>query len=247
MTKNLLYAAFGIIAGFAIGFLITNNLMVQPVAVAPNQTLSATTSSAPPLNSSQVGAPLPSNHPSLNAADNSSAANQTSTVPTSPQDRENAGRAADAAPTDFDKQMLAAIALYEAEDFAKAAAYLEQAIKINPTNADALTALADTRYHAGDVKGAQEMYGRALAANPDLIDVRANLGNTFYLSNDFARAISEYELALQRDARHEKTLQNLALAQIKIGNLAAARTTIERLTAINPNNAALNSLRSQAS
>ncbi len=249
MIKNFVFAVLGIVSGFIVGFLITNNL--APVHVhthaEPAAQIANASGVAPPLDPSQVGGALPPNHPSVNGATNNASSNNRSAAATSAS-AQNAMAAADGAPADFDKQMEAAIIFYQAGDFDKATLYLERAVKIKPRDTDALIALGNTRYDAGDAIRAAEIYERALAINPNNADVRTDLGNTYFIREppDYQRAINEYRRSLQVDARHEKTLQNLALALIRAGDKLAARQTIDKLALVNNQNPALASLRSQA-
>ena len=256
MLKNSVSAIIGIVLGFIAGFLLTNNIApaIVTAPLAPDASMAASSGSgvAPPLDPSQVGGALPPNHPGIGtgtaATGSGATTNTTTSAAATSADAQRTMAAADGAPKDFDKQMEAAIAFYQAGDYAKATFYLERAVKINPRDVDALVALGNTRYDAEDYVRAAEIYERALALKPANADVRTDLGNTYFIRQppDYPRAIAEYRRSLQIDARHEKTLQNLALALIRTNDKAAARQTIDQLAAINAQNPAIASLRTQA-
>jgi tetratricopeptide (TPR) repeat protein len=106
--------------------------------------------------------------------------------------------------------------------------------------------LGNANFETGNYETAEKWYTAALARNPDDVNVRTDLGLTFYLRNppDYERAISEYRGSLQRDPRHEQTLQNLVVALTRVGNAAEAEEMLARLREVSPGNEALSKLRS---
>ena len=75
--------------------------------------------------------------------------------------------------------------------------------------------------------------------------MQTDLGNAFYRRTppDYARAIKEYRKTLAINPQHEKALQNLAAAALLLKDKATARTALDQLAAVNPNNPALAGLR----
>jgi tetratricopeptide (TPR) repeat protein len=78
-----------------------------------------------------------------------------------------------------------------------------------------------------------------------VVEVRTDYGLTFMLREpaNLDRAITEFRRSLEREPQHMQTLQNLTVAYTRKGDAAAARATIGRLEAVNPNSAALPRLR----
>ncbi len=245
LTRNLSLCVVGLVLGFAFGFFLANRLSVEPRGAA--SAVAATTGgpkAAPPLDPTQTDGTLPPNHPQVNGANNSAAANPNGVAATSAQ-AQAAMEEADRKPKDFDAQMNAAAIFYQSDAFAQATLYLQRALIIKPRDPDALTALGNIKYDANDFNGAADFYARALAADPKNADVQTDLGNTYFRRTppDFARAITEYRKALTVDPKHEKALQNIAAAALKINDKAAARTAVEQLASINPANPRLKDLR----
>ncbi|HEX8473564.1 MAG TPA: tetratricopeptide repeat protein [Pyrinomonadaceae bacterium] len=244
MNKNILYCTLGIIAGFFLGFFVANamggfGVATTTTANAPASASSATnTAAARPLKPSETE--LPSNHPDIGDA-----ASGGDTPPATSQQAQKAKADADRNPRDFDAQMSAAAAFHQLEAFDQTATYLERALAIRPKDTDALVALGNTKYDSGDFAGAASFYERALAIQPANPDVRTDLGNTYFQRKppDYARAIAEYRKSIAIDAQHEKSWQNMAAAAVRLRDKATAREAVERLASINPQSAALESLR----
>lgn len=240
MSRNISLCVIGIFLGFVLGFFFANAGWKPQPSVPANRN---TPNSAPPLNAQQQAAPLPPNHPSVN--DTGGGTDQSGGASTAPQ-VQAAMDAADRKPNDFDAQMTAAAAFYQAGAYDRAIVYLERALKIKPTDTDALTAMGDTKYDSGKYAEAAAYYERSLAQNPNDVNVRTDLGNTYFqrVPPDYDRAIAEYRKSLAIDPKHEKTLQNLAAAAARKGDKATALDALSRLEAVNPSNPAVASLRS---
>ena len=248
MSKNILLCVIGLTLGFGAGFFLANKITGSlPAAPAANgaQTAAAPADSAPPLDPTQAGAPLPPGHPDINSAAAAANSNPEGVAATN-ADAQAAMEAADRKPKDFDLQMNAASTFYKLKAFDKAALYLQRAIDLKPRDADALSAMGNTKYDAGDFVAAATFYERALAVAPQNADVQTDLGNTYFQRQppDFRRAIEEYRKTLKIDPRHEKALQNIAAAALQLGDKTVAREAIEQLAAANPNNQDLEGLRS---
>ncbi len=149
-------------------------------------------------------------------------------------------------PRDFAAQMEAGKVFYLINRYDEALEFFRRASEIQPANPDPLIQLGNSNYDAGHYEEAERWYAAALAKKPDDINVRTDLGLTFMLrpAPDFDRAIAEFRRSLERDPRHEQTLQNLVVAFTRKKDLGEARRTLTQLEAINPNNAALAQLRS---
>jgi len=241
LTRNVLLCVVGLVIGFAVGFFLANKMLAGPrpqgaTASAPR----GADGVAPPLDPAQTTGELPPGHPQIGGQ----GGEQGSAAATS-ADAQQAMAAADAKPKDFDLQMNAAATFYKAEDYAKAELYLQRALAVRPKDVDALTAMGNTKYDKGDFAGAAEYYQRVLAIQPKNADVQTDLGNTYFSRTppDYARAVAEYRKSLAIDPKHEKALQNLAAAALHLNDKATARTAIDQLVALDPNNPALGPLR----
>ena len=117
--------------------------------------------------------------------------------------------------------------------------------------------LGNQNFEAGRYEVAEGWYRQALEKNPDDINVRTDLGLTYFFRTprDTESAIAEFRRSLERDPRHELTLQNMtavlasraalrdADAALRRRSLEEAEQTLARLEAINPSNPALPNLR----
>jgi len=247
MSKNILLCVIGLTLGFGGGFFLANKITGN-IPAAPAAAMNAAndpTDSAPPLDPTQAGAPLPPGHPDINSVAAAANPNPNGVAATN-ADAQAAMEAADRKPKDFDLQMNAATIFYKLKAFDKAALYLQRAIDLKPRDFDALSAMGNTKYDAGDFVAAALFYERALAVQPQSADVQTDLGNTYFQRQppDFRRAIEEYRKTLKIDPRHEKALQNIAAAALQLGDKTVAREAVEQLAALNPNNQYLEGLRS---
>jgi tetratricopeptide (TPR) repeat protein len=242
MTRNISFCVIGLFLGFALGFFFANARWTEqrpPGGVSRSAT--ATTNSAPPLDPQQQDGQLPPGHPSVTDAGGK---DQSGGASTSPQ-VQAAMDGADRSPRDFEAQMKAADAFYNAQAYDKAVVYLDRALAIKPTDADALTLMGNAKYDLEDFTAAATFYERSLSRRPDP-DVQTDLGNTYFQRTppDYDKAIAAYRKTLSIDPKHEKALRNLAAAALFKGDKTTAREMIDRLASINPNNPALDTLRS---
>jgi Flp pilus assembly protein TadD len=245
MTRNISFCVIGIFLGFALGFFFANSGWVARPPAESGRSAAAPTS-APPLNPQQQNGPLPPGHPSVEERGGETSAGDRSGGAASSPDVQSAMDTADRNPKDFQAQMRAAAAFYQAGAYDKATIYLGRALELKPTDPDALTAMGDTKYDMGNFTEAAKFYERSLAQRPDDINVRTDLGNTYFQREppDYDRAIAEYRKSLAVDPKHEKSLQNLAAAAARKGDKATARDALDRLAAVDPSNPAIASLRS---
>jgi Tfp pilus assembly protein PilF len=240
MTRNLMFCVLGLVLGFAVGVFLANKMVaapsVQTVAAGTTQEADGT---APPLDPSQTTGQLPPGHPDIGAADGQSA------PAASDADAQQAMAAADAKPKEFDLQMNAAAIFYKAGDYDKAELYLQRALEAKPKDVDALTAMGNTKYDKGDFNSAADYYQRVLVIQPQNADVQTDLGNAYFRRTppDYQRAIAEYRKTLAIDPQHEKALQNIAAAALQLKDKETARKALDQLAGVNPNNAALASMR----
>ena len=160
---------------------------------------------------------------------------------------EEASKGARENPQNFEAQMVAARALYEAERFDDAIEFLLRANTIQPSNVEPVVALGHVNSDAGNFSAAGKWYTAALQMNPENVTLRADLGRVHLLSKppDYARAVAELRRAIERDPRHEPSLQLLTFALAKKGETQEARATLARLEQLNPSNEAIPRLREE--
>ena len=80
---------------------------------------------------------------------------------------------------------------------------------------EVLFATANNLYTNGDYSAAISKYDSILSNNIESYEIYYNLGNCYYKTGDWANAIWHYEKSL-RIEKNEKTIQNLALTNLKI-------------------------------
>ena len=220
MTKeNVLFSIIGLLFGFIVGFMFTNSINQRGVGA-----------------SLAGGGAAQSNQLPMNAVKDQQA------MQTALQE---AVKKAREAPGDFDAQMKAAEINYQLQRFDEASEYLLRANELRPDDDRVVVLLGNANYDAGRYSVAERWYTAALVKNPDDINVRTDLGLTFLLREppDIDRAIAEFRGSLERDPRHEATLQNLVVALTRKGDIKGAEETLAKLQEVNPGNQMLAKLR----
>lgn len=214
-TQKILYTVIGLIAGFFIGFVLANSLnrnaALQP-AVAQNSS-------------------LPINNPSNPAAATSGSQNA-AMMPEIAATLEKASQN----PNDFEAQMKAGEIYLRIQQTEKAAEFFNRAATVYKDDFQQLSRLGGAFFDVRNFAEAEKYYLLALAKKPDDVDVRTDLASTFIErpNPDFDRAINEYQTSLKLNPKHENTLFNLAVAQIRKGDLESARQTAQEIEKLNP-------------
>ena len=233
MTKeNVLFSIIGLLLGLIIGFLATNSIN-QSGGSTPRPQATRTTTTTP------QGSEMPPDHPTVpsnGVADpQQMQAAVTETIEKARQE-----------PNNFEAQMQAAKLYYQINRFNDAIEFLLRANQLRPDSYEAVVMLGNTYFDAEKYKEAEQWYTAALIKNPDDINVRTDLGLTFLFREppDIDRAIKEFRGSLQRDPRHEQTLQNLTVALTRKGDAKEAQATLDKLAEVNPGSQALPKLRS---
>lgn len=221
---NILFGIIGLLLGFIIGFMFANSA---------NQRGAAPTSAAMTEQNPQ----LPPDHPPIQNGANQQAALA---------DAQAAEKLAKDQPNNFEAQMKAAEAFYQIQRFDEAAEYLKRANQLQPQAYEPIVNLGNVYFDAGRYEDAEKWYTEALKVKPDDVNVRTDLGLTFLFRTppDNDRAIKEFRSSLERDPRHEQTLQNMVVALTRAGNVKEAEETLNKLQEVNPSNSALSKLRS---
>lgn len=215
-TQKILYAVIGVVAGFFIGFVLANSLN-------RNAALQPTVAQNPSL---------PTNNPS-NPAANPGGGNA-AMMPEIAATLEKASQN----PNDFEAQMKAGEIYLKIQQTEKAAEFFNRAAAIHKDSFQHLSMLGGAFFDVRNFPEAEKYYQLALAKSPDNVDVRTDLGSTFMErpNPDFDRAIGEYQKSLRLNPKHENTLFNLTLAQMRKGDLEAARQTAREFEKVNPSN-----------
>jgi tetratricopeptide (TPR) repeat protein len=160
-------------------------------------------------------------------------------------------------PENFDLQMQAGQAHGMVGEFEEAIDFLTRARELRPDDYRVTVLLGNQNFEAGRYEVAERWYKEALLKNPDDINVRTDLGLTYFFRTprDTESAIAEFRRSLERDPRHELTLQNMtavlasraalrdADAALRRRSLEEAELMLVRLEALNPSNPSLPQLR----
>jgi tetratricopeptide (TPR) repeat protein len=235
MTKeNSLFLIIGVLLGFIIGFMFVNSVNQRAAARLPASGSLATQSINAPLGADA------GQTSSIAVADPRAAQGMQAAVQAQVQQARNE-------PNNFDAQSKTGDLFYQIQRYDEAIQFWQQANKLRPDNYETIVKLGNANYDAGRYAEAERWYTAALQKKPDDVNVRTDLGLSFFLRTppEMDRAITEFRRSLGYDPRHEQTLQNLAIALTHKGDGKEARATLARLEEVDPNNPALNDIRSQ--
>lgn len=232
MTKdNILFSIIGVLVGVIAGYVFATTVNQQGYSARTSSASSAQLTQDSRLHGNQPESPgdLVANQGS-GSADNSAVIEQ-----------------AKAQPDNFEAQMKAAGALYQARRLDEAIDFFTRANKLRPDSYEAIVALGDTNFDAGRYEIAEKWYTAALEKKADDVNVRTDLGLTFLFREpmDVDRAIKEFRRSLQIDPNHEQTLQDITVALTKKGSFDEADATLKKLAEVNPSNPGLPKLRAE--
>src|SRR5260370_7838627 len=101
--------------------------------------------------------------------------------------------------------------------------HLERAVQLDPRNEKCKNLLGLTYFKLGVFDKAAETYGRLVSANPADPTLRVNLGLVFLKTNFLARAIREFETAIDLAPDHKKAHNYLGLALAQAAENERAR------------------------
>ncbi len=90
----------------------------------------------------------------------------------------------------------------------------------------------------GNFNKAADFYHQAIKANPQMVQAHVNLAGLKFLQKDYVAAEIYYRQALGVDAKRTSALFGLGRVQLLRGNAEEAQTTLGRLLAADPNDAA---------
>ena len=180
------------------------------------------------------------------------------------QDEINATIArADNNPGDFDTQRNVGVAIYrygamkqDEKIVRQAVKILERATKLQPDDYDVILSLGNAYFDVGyfskdneALANARTFYGKALAAKPDNPDIITDLGLTYFLQTppDYENAVTEFKRSLDKNPKHEKTLQFMVQTLIKQKKGPEAAEYLQQLRTVNPQNPSIGELTSMLS
>ncbi|HVF28911.1 MAG TPA: tetratricopeptide repeat protein [Pyrinomonadaceae bacterium] len=239
-ARNTVYLLVGIVAGFFIGFVLTN---------------SVSQSGANPARAGQAG---PQNSNDKNSSSN--VESNTATPSLNDEELRAAIAKGDANPKDASLQRNLGRGLYlyamntgMTRVLPDAVRMLKRAYDADPKDYETTVLMGQALFDAGQsgnfamVSQSRRYFSQALETKPDDVNVRTELGLTYYFDkpSNPRRAVEEYRKALVRAPRHEMTLQSMAAALIALGETSEARQRLDELQSVNPSNATLPNLRAQ--
>lgn len=168
---------------------------------------------------------------------------------------------ADQNPNDFQIQRSHGIALYRyaamkqnVDLLQQSARILERAASLQPNDYDVIIGLGNAHFDIGyfsknneSLAKAREIYTKGLAMKPGDVEVRTDVGLTYFLETppNLESAAAEFRKSLEKNPRHEKTLQFLVETLAKQNKTSEAAEYLDKLRSVNPQNqsiAELNSL-----
>ncbi len=230
--ENILFSTVGVLLGFIVGFMFANTVNRGGDTSRVNTPPAITTGQGAPQNN----AALPSN----GVAEQTTAGQQ-------PPEIQAVIERARVNQDDFEAQVQAADLFYRVRRFDEAAGFLQRANTLRPEHYEVIVKLGNVNYDAGRFETAERWYALALTKNAEDINVRTDFGLTFLAREppDLDRAITEFRRSLERDSRHEPTLQNLTVALTRKGDFDAAQASLAQLQAVNPNNSSIQNLRTR--
>jgi tetratricopeptide (TPR) repeat protein len=160
---------------------------------------------------------------------------------------DEAGRAADDAPKDFDAQVKAADAFAQASGYDRAADYLKRANSLKPDEYAPLVKLGMVYSAASRFDEAERWYKAALDKRPDDLDARSELALAYFMRTPPATdlAIRELRRNLQSDPAHLPSLHNLTLLLLETKSYEEAEATLARLEKAKPDYEQLPQLRAE--
>ena len=151
-------------------------------------------------------------------------------------------RAHELAPADPQVMSNLALALVDAEDWAPAVTLLEKATAADPTSASHWLNLGRARQGAGDVAGAVSAFESATRHDPDdaggwASNAATHLAQHYYEIGDFQQALDQADRAVGWRASLVTARIYQGLAREALGDLTAARESLEEARRLDPTRA----------
>jgi tetratricopeptide (TPR) repeat protein len=112
----------------------------------------------------------------------------------------------------------------------------EKALEVNPSSLDALSVLAAADFVAGDMAAFRATRSRALALNPRYAQLDATVSEVAVQVRRYADAVDRAGAAVALDSAAWNAWGILGMNEFRLGNLARARTHLEKAFAGDPYN-----------
>ncbi|HWS89260.1 MAG TPA: tetratricopeptide repeat protein [Pyrinomonadaceae bacterium] len=222
--ENVLFSVVGLLLGYVIAF---------HLVVYVNQSQAGASAGA-----AQSAEGMPADHPTVGGG-----ADRQRLL----AEAEKAAEQARKSPDNFEAQLRAGAAYFEAGSFEDAIDFMTRANKLRPDDYDTVVRLGNVYSSAGRFEDAARWYAAALAKRPEDCDARSELALTFFMRKPSQpeKAITELRRCLQSDPNHVHSLHNLALMLIETKQYAESESTLARLEQIDPGYAQLPLLREE--
>ena len=213
--ENILFSVVGLLLGYVIAF---------HLVVYVNQGQAAQNAAAP-----AAEAAMPADQQATGGADPAEQQRMLAAA-------EESARAAREKPQDFDAQLRAAEAYFQAGSFEDAIDFMTRANKLRPDDYDTVVKLGNIYSSARRFEDAARWYTAALAKKPDDCDTRSELALTYYMRTPSQpeKAVSELRRALEIDPNHVPSLHNLTLMLLETKQYAESETMLARLERADP-------------
>jgi len=114
----------------------------------------------------------------------------------------------------------------------------ENKIKQNPDDLESTLHLSHLQQDAGLYEKAIINYKKYLAKFPENADARVDLGICYYNMNDYNAAISEMEIAVKYQPKHQIAYLNLGIVNLAARNLEASKEWFRKTVELDPNSEA---------
>jgi tetratricopeptide (TPR) repeat protein len=214
--ENILFSVVGLLLGYLVAFHLV-------VYINQNQP------SVRGAGVSETASDLPADHPSIPASDVKDRQRLLSTA-------EAAARTAKEDSNNFDAQLKAADAYFQAGSFEDSIDFLTRANKLRPEDYDTVVKLGNVYSSAGRFEDAERWYKAALSKKPDDCDARSELALTYYMRKPSQpdKAIAELRHSLELDPNHVPSLHNLSLMLMETKQFAESEAVLARLEKADP-------------
>jgi tetratricopeptide (TPR) repeat protein len=214
--ENILFTVVGLLLGYLVAFHLV-------VYINQNQPLPRGAGAG------ETADQMPSDHPAVPTGD---ASDRQRLLPAA----EAAARAAKDDPKNFDAQLKAADAYFQAGSFEDSIDFLTRANKLRPGDYDTVVKLGNVYSSAGRFEDAEQWYSAALAKKPDDCDARSELALTYYMRKPSQpdKAIAELRRSLDIDPNHVPSLHNLSLMLMETKQFAESASILARLEKADP-------------
>jgi tetratricopeptide (TPR) repeat protein len=126
---------------------------------------------------------------------------------------------------------------YGTEDYGKAVAFLQKAIKKNGQDAEAIYQLGRTYLELENEKGAIPQYQKAVSLQPARNQWSYELGLIFYNQNDYKSALKYFDIAGSNGFnKNNDYYENYGFAQLYTGDVENGMKTLTTILERKPNN-----------